>query len=105
MGNTTGATNDAGGTCSGASAPDHTYVFSLSAPQTITLSLCGSSYDTVLYVRTVCNSSGTQLACSDDFCGVSSQITLPNLAAGFYYVFVDGWGSSSGNYTLAIRSP
>jgi hypothetical protein len=66
----------------------------------IIFSLCGSSYDTYLYIYSDCN--GTLLYSNDDYCGLQSQINVGYLSAGTYYVRVAGWSSSYGNYVLNI---
>ena len=67
----------------------------------VTVSLCGSSYDTYLQIINNC-SSGTQLGINDDYCGLSSQISFSYLEAGTYIAKVYGYSSNYGNYTLTI---
>ncbi len=62
-----------------------------------------SAFDTVLYMRAdVC--SNVDLACNDDGGGIGgpSQLSLTNVSAGVYYIFVDGFSSNSGAYSLDI---
>ena len=54
----------------------------------------------MLYVRQGC--SGPSIACNDDYCGLSSHV-MPFVTAGTpYFIVVDGYGSSSGNFTLTV---
>jgi len=50
--------------------------------------------DTILYVRGECPDSGSVLACNDDAApmNLQSTITLTDLTAGTYYVFVERYG-------------
>jgi hypothetical protein len=62
----------------------------------------GSSFDTVLHVRTGDCGEGTQIACDDDSgTGLQSRLEL-SLVAGTYYFIVDGYSSTrSGNYVFS----
>ena len=77
------------------------YSFSPAANTCADLSLCGSGYDTNLYIYD--GSPALQVACNDDACGLQSQILGFTFLAGHtYYIVVDGWGGDSGPYSLAI---
>jgi hypothetical protein len=62
----------------------------------VTMSLCGSSFDTKIGIFT---GTCTALVCvggNDDFCGLQSQITF-NTNAGFtYYILVTGFNALNG---------
>jgi hypothetical protein len=90
-------------TSSGA-GPDVFYSWTITTADTYTISLCGSSYDTALAIYQDLGGGvvGTQVAGSDDSCSLQSQITCNALTPGNYFVVVDGWGTSSGAYTLNI---
>ncbi|MBL0271713.1 MAG: hypothetical protein IPQ06_01245 [Chitinophagaceae bacterium] len=66
----------------------------------VTLSLCGSSFDTKIGVfRGTC----AALVCvvgNDDFCGLQSQVTFTANAGFTYYILVTGFGTANGNFTL-----
>ena len=67
----------------------------------VTLSLCGSSYDTKIGVFTGTCAALVCVTGNDDFCGLQSQVTF-NTNAGFtYYILVTGFGTATGNFTLA----
>ncbi len=96
-----GATIDAVGICgtSLGSAPGLWYQF-VGDGSPVTMSLCGSSYDTKIGVfRGTC----VALVCvtgNDDFCGLQSQVTF-NTNSGFtYYILVTGFSTATGNFTL-----
>jgi hypothetical protein len=81
-------------------APDVVYRYVASQTDVALISLCGSTYDTGLYVF---DSSLVQIACNDDFCELQSELRV-NLTAGqTYYIIVDGYSSASGSYTLDMR--
>lgn len=61
-------------------------------------SLCGSDYDTYLFVGTTC--CGQENGANDDFCGLQSQLTAV-ITAGTYYVAIEGF-SGCGYYVLNI---
>ena len=66
----------------------------------LTASLCGSSFDTYLYVL---DSTGNTLQYNDNTCGLQSQIThLPVDANTSYYIVVEGAGTDFGDYELSI---
>jgi hypothetical protein len=69
--------------------------------QSITVSLCGSTFDTFL---SVIDANGNSLAFNDDGadCGTASALTFPTEGLGMVYVIVEGWGSYAGEYTLNI---
>jgi hypothetical protein len=62
-------------------------VLSTSASVVVTTDLPPTNYDTILYVRSVCESVATELGCDD--VGAGDTVSLPNLPAGTYFVIVD----------------
>jgi hypothetical protein len=101
----TGATcdnrNDAGLSCAGgAASADVFYVLSPTRDMVIDASLCGSAYDTALGIY----EDGIEIACSDDFCGLQSDIDNLFVHGGrTYHIQVDGFGSSAcGSYVLNV---
>jgi hypothetical protein len=103
-GTTVGGVNDLTPSCSlSSTAPDR--VYELVVPgnlTTLTVNTLGSAFDTVLAVKpTLC--SNADLSCNDDYMAMSqSQITMTNVAAGYYLISVDGFQNNSGAYTLSI---
>jgi hypothetical protein len=71
----------------------------------VAVSLCGSSFDTVLRVTTdSCN--GPLVACDDDgLCGVQSSAVFTAVAGTYYYVTVSGyWSGAYGPDQLRVNS-
>ncbi|HEY3295325.1 MAG TPA: hypothetical protein VGL38_07790 [bacterium] len=93
--------------CDGSgNAPDVVYSFTPSVSGDYHISLCGSSYDTKLFVyEGTC--TGTPIACNDDgvACGdVSSDLPRVTLNGGTtYYIIVDGWDGSFGDYAFLLE--
>jgi CubicO group peptidase (beta-lactamase class C family) len=93
---------------SSGAAPDVTYKWTVPADGRYTISLCGSSYETVLqlydFTCPVEPSYPDDFICgNDDLCGNQSEIT------GFWFgegqeilIVVDGYGNYTGSYNLEI---
>jgi hypothetical protein len=72
--------------------------------QSITVSLCGSSFDTFL---SVVDAFGNIVAFNDDAAGcgtTSSSLTFETDGLGLAYVIVEGWGNASGAYNISINA-
>lgn len=100
-GSTSGMSNDEASGCGSFGAEDAVFRFTVSTTATITISLEGSSYDTVLRVVPVTGGTGW---CDNDSVGLQSRI-VRMLVAGDYYAVVDGDGGRSGAYQLSIGVP
>jgi hypothetical protein len=91
--------------CVGVTSKDVVYNMTLTSCMNVTVSLCGSGYDTGLGVRNggACPGS-TQVACNDDYssCGTGSQVSFQAAAGTTYYIIVHGYSSYSGNFTLNV---
>jgi len=92
--------------CGGAAGVDIVYQLALAEAHTVVFDMCRGStaFDTVLYVRSTSCTTGTQLGCNDDSttCPASlSYLSLP-LAAGTYFVYVDGYSGGCGLYELGV---
>lgn len=100
-GTTVGATLDAVGTCVTAlnTAPGVWYSFTGDGSN-VTLSLCGSAYDTKIGVFSGTCGSLTCVAGNDDFCGLQSQVTFTSVPGTNYFVLVTGFGTASGAFSL-----
>jgi len=108
-GSTNGYVNDYDEVCpySGSTSPDAVYSYTPPTTLALSIDLCASAYDTKVYVYD--GGPGNLVACNDDAgCGYSgwqSKIENVVLYGGHtYYIVVDGYGGSSGNYDLAIMS-
>lgn len=92
-------------------APDVVYAFTPPASGWYRFDLCGSSYDTKLYIY---DEARSLVACNDDFdvnaeegtpCSLNARIADFFCAAGaVHYVVVDGFEASAGDYTLTVSS-
>jgi hypothetical protein len=91
---------------SGSTSPDVVYSYAPSTNKTINIDLYGSSYDTKLYVyQDVCDHAHLW-ACNDDYYpDYTSAICGLSIPAGHtYYIVVDGYGDSCGNYVILVES-
>ncbi|MBK7121850.1 MAG: T9SS type A sorting domain-containing protein [Chitinophagaceae bacterium] len=100
-GTTVGATIDAVATCGTTlnTAPGVWYTF-VGDGSIVTLSLCGSGYDTKIGVFSGTCAALVCVAGNDDFCGLQSQLSFASVNATTYYVLVTGFGTASGAFTL-----
>ncbi len=92
--------------CTG-SGPENTYWWRTchtAGAGTLTATTCSrASWDTVLYFY---NGTGVGGACNDDACGLQSSITgAVSAGSGIHTLTIDGWGGSSGSYTIAVSRP
>jgi len=102
-GTTCGFSHDYDAVCpyADATAPDVVYRYDCAAGEMVTIDLCASSYDTKVYVFE--DGADRLIACNDDWCAYQSLLTQVPLAAGCtYYIVVDGFGASCGEYVLEV---
>lgn len=107
-GTTLGATNDGSATCgSSGLSPDVWYTFSPPTDGGLDVSLCGSSYDTVISVHNASPpSTANQVGCNDDSdCGLQSRLLFETTGGQTYWVRVSGWGGNSGDFVLSAFVP
>ena len=96
----TGSTANGASNTEGNAAADVWYSYS-GAAGAITVSLCNNtSFDTYLRVYDAC--SGTQIASNDDSCGTQSQVTFTADGTSTYYIMVEGYGSNTGIFEMAV---
>jgi len=106
-GNTCGFSNDYEEVCPyHATARDVVYKFVAGGEGYIDIDLCASGFDTKLYVYRNFHTPGLPYACNDDACGASgyrSRLDRVRVTPGeSYYIVVDGYGSSCGQYALSL---
>ena len=106
-GSTAGASDDYLSSCAWAvGGPDEVYAFTPASDMAVNVSLCGSSFDTVLIIYEG-NCSGAEMACDDDGCefaGPSQLLGVPLTGGTTYYFVVDGcFDISSGDYQIAVE--
>ena len=87
--------------CGANNAPDLFYRYVPTTGGASTVSLCGSSYDTVVYVL----EDGVEIACNDDFCGLQSEVNVNFVVGRTYIIGVSGFSTACGVYTLYISPP
>ncbi|MCX7963895.1 MAG: hypothetical protein N2644_05385 [Candidatus Sumerlaea chitinivorans] len=105
-GDTTTATQDGSESCTGYDSPDVWYRYIPAVSGTLTISLCGSSYDTALSVHTGCPGDTTnEIACNDDSCDLSSEVTLSVTAGEEYLIRIGGYDSDVGTYRMQLFGP
>ena len=107
-GTTAGYTDDYDEVCpyDGSTSPDVVYSFTPQTRMIIDIDLCGSSYDTKLYLY---DHALGLVACNDDFyydeeCGfyVSKLESVGLVPYRSYYVIIDGYGGDFGEYLMEI---
>ena len=111
-GTTTGASFHAGTCGSSGTAPEKVFEWVPPASGMATIQTCGAGtlFDTVLYVRRESCGTGQQLACNDDTGGCTtgqgdshaSRVTIPVVAGETYFIFVDGFSSKRGDFSLSV---
>jgi RHS repeat-associated protein len=85
----------------GQESPEVWYTFNINSTTDVSISLCGSQFDTYLHLV---DSFGSTITSSDDDpnCGLQSQITYNDLPSGNYYIVVEGDYYAEGNYSLSV---
>ena len=90
--------------CGGIGSPDSVYEYTPVSNITVDISLCGSSYDTLLHVYEN-DCSWIEMVCNDDYCVLGSQLDGVSLTSGnTYYIVVDGASGGCGDYTIYVTS-
>ena len=79
------------------------YRYTATSAADITVSTCGSSYDTVLEAFSgSCGNLATSEACNDDFCGLQSEITFAPISGATYFIRVGGFDSNVGSGQIVL---
>lgn len=91
--NTSGATFDGTDGCNTHHSPNIWYLYTATCTGQAYISLCGSSFDTLLSVYTGTSCSNlTQVGCNDDgSCGQQSDLTIDVIAGKNYWISVSGF--------------
>jgi hypothetical protein len=113
-GSTTGAASALAGPCAtSGNAPESVFAWTPSRSGAVAISTCGAgtSFDTVLYVRTAtCGGAGAALACDDDAASCAtasdpekaSRLQLDVTAGTTYFIVVDGYNGARGSFSLNV---
>ena len=106
-GSTVGATNDGSATCGdSASSPDVWYYYEPLGSGQLTISLAGSSYDTVVSVHSgVPGTIENQVGCNDDYFGQASYLRVVVQAYQQYWIRVSGRAGATGDFHLTFTGP
>ncbi len=107
--NTSDNNNDYDAICpySGSIAPDVVYSFTPTADVVVDIDLCGSGYDTKVYIM---DQAMNLIDCNDDAyfnddpCGhYVSKIVAAQLPGGIeYFIIIDGYGEDAGDYIISV---
>jgi len=103
-GDTSTLAGDYRGTCAG-DGREAVFELTVTSAGELHADLEGTGFDSVLYLRSGDCATGTQLACNDDVSrGVLWSSVTATVAAGTYYLFVDGFDAgANGPYVLNVR--
>ncbi|HEY3295086.1 MAG TPA: hypothetical protein VGL38_06590 [bacterium] len=92
-----------------ATGPDDIYALSLACLTSVSVALCGSSYDTVVEVRRGTNYGDCPgsyvITCNDDACGpIGRQSTVGFTAevGQYYFIIISGYNGDRGAYSLVV---
>ncbi len=74
---------------------------------TLTVDVCGASYDSAIEVFDGSAGCGAlvSLGCNDDSCALQSSLTVTVATGTLYYIRVGGYASSTGSFTLNVNGP
>lgn len=105
QGSTEGLVDRAHASCARqALSGERVYALHLDQPSHVSLRVA-ADYDVALYVRRECADEVSELACNDDLEDARHAGIDVDLAAGTWFVFVDGYDSdSTGRFTLSVST-
>src|SRR5438876_3386488 len=114
FGGTTSGTSSQAGSCGNSgSSPEQVFQWTPAVSGTATIETCGAgtSFDSVLYLRSGACTSGSEAGCNDDACANSTGLfrasrLTPTVTAGqTYFIVVDGYGGAQGTFSLTVTPP
>ena len=92
-----------GGSCGGASGKDAVYSVTSDVTGLLTAKLT-STFDSVLYARRTCDDAKTEAACNDAPGSAGGEmIRVPVTKDQPVFLFIDGYGGSTGTFTLDVE--
>ncbi len=89
----------------GGAGSDIWYDYNSSFTGLLTVSLCGSDYDTILAVYDGCGCPAqvaATIGCNDDSCGLASEVEVPVVSGACYKIQVAGFDFDAGEGVLTI---
>jgi len=102
-GQTTGFTDDYDEVCpyDGSTSPDVVYQFTPASDECYQFDLNGSAYDTKIYIY---DEARNLVACNDDYHPDYTSLLMTNMMVPgeTYFVVIDGYGGSHGDYILHL---
>ena len=92
------------GSCGGGGARD--LVYRLDLPRATTVDILTTGFNTVLYGRSTCEDTLTQVSCNNDSTppGNGGSRLFRRLAAGTYYIFIDGRSGAAGPFEMTMTT-
>ncbi len=99
---TTSCNHDYSGSCGGA-GPDRVFRLLVPSGYTLTYWVTNDNYDVLTYLRVGNCSTGTEVACHDDPDTATVSWTNNTGSDQYVFLFIDGFGSSSGSGVLNWR--
>lgn len=92
----------------GGNGQEHVYVYTATTPEAliITTDFVETTVDTILYVRSDCDNSNTELGCNDDNGAVDkATVVIDRVEPGSYFIIVDSaLTSAAGDYRLELQT-
>ncbi|MBW2991578.1 DUF1566 domain-containing protein [Candidatus Woesearchaeota archaeon] len=85
-----------------ASAPDTVYMFTVPETGLWSIAIESADFDTVLFMSDTCDGS-SNLGCADAIGDGGEELVLELTQGETVYIYVDGWSSAIGIYTLSVR--
>ncbi|KAH3764718.1 U11/U12 small nuclear ribonucleoprotein 25 kDa protein [Pelomyxa schiedti] len=93
-------------TCFSLYSPGLLFVYTPPEDQSLSASTCTSTdYDTQIYIFSGCQQNEYVSECiafDDDYCILGSMVEWEGEAGVSYWIFVTGWSSATGSFTLAV---
>ena len=110
IGTNAGAGTEGSASCSfggDPTGPDVWYSYTPAVDGPVSVTLCGSNFDTVLSIWTACpGEAGAEMACNDDAsCANASEVQWQASAGTTYLIRIAGWNGDTGIYVMRILGP
>jgi hypothetical protein len=90
-------------------APDVPYRINVPVRSSFSAEVTSAGWDTVMHMRSVCETATTEIACDDDggACSLCSRVPTTGtltLEPGSYTLILDGYYTGSGPYTISVTA-